>query len=148
MSPKRRRERRRDFEPEFFVDECFGRRTVEALRGAGARVEYILDHFPAGTEDSAWLPVVGRSGWFLVTRDERQRWEPVELRAIKTAQVGAFVLRAKGLDLGQINGALVAALQPMRKVATRVAPPFVYAINADGKLSQRMAGRRRSEVRQ
>jgi len=45
----------------------------------------------AGTPDEAWLPEIGRRGWYPVTHDKRIPRKALELQALLQAEVGAFV---------------------------------------------------------
>jgi hypothetical protein len=50
-----------------FLDEnhCRNPHLISAITDAGIRCEKHLDHFPPGTEDTVWLPEIGKRGWCL-----------------------------------------------------------------------------------
>ncbi|MBI4406006.1 MAG: hypothetical protein HY537_17735 [Deltaproteobacteria bacterium] len=51
----------------FYLDECLGGNKIQyALKQAGLQVEVHSSHFPRGTADEDWLPVIGREGWVLL----------------------------------------------------------------------------------
>lgn len=54
-----------------------------------------LPAVPRGAEDDLWLPVVGESGWAVITRDRRIRSRPVERRRFEQHGVRAFCLTGK-----------------------------------------------------
>ncbi|GIU99468.1 MAG: hypothetical protein KatS3mg014_1084 [Actinomycetota bacterium] len=75
----------------FFFDNNLSPRLVEGLRAFGEDAMHLRDEFPADTDDTVWLPEIGRRGWYLVTHDKKIRKKPAEIRALKQAGVGAFV---------------------------------------------------------
>lgn len=68
------------------------------LRAEGYTVHKLTERFESGTPDEEWLPVVGRKGWVLVTKDKRIRRRAGELRAFVNARVVAFAITAGGLS--------------------------------------------------
>ncbi len=55
---------------------------------------------PAGAADTAWLPVIGRAGLVVLTRDKRIRSRPLERQALLDHNVRACFLTSGGsLDL-------------------------------------------------
>ncbi|MFV1980337.1 MAG: DUF5615 family PIN-like protein, partial [Rhodothermia bacterium] len=76
----------------FFIDNNLSTQLAAALAAFGENVEHLQDSFPESAEDEDWLPYVGENQLFLVTRDEKMRWKPAELRALKSYNVGAFFL--------------------------------------------------------
>jgi len=50
------------------------------------------DSFPSATPDDVWLREVGRSGWLVLTKDQRIRYREIEKQAVLRAGVGVFVL--------------------------------------------------------
>lgn len=106
----------------------------DALRAAGHSVHLQRDEFPRGTLDVDWLPVVGAKGWILITKDERIRKRPIEVRALLGAKVKAFVMTAAGEMTGADQGALIArALRRIVRLAAR-RPPFIATITASGQV--------------
>jgi hypothetical protein len=51
---------------------------LEALVQNRINYERHGKHFPAGTEDSIWLPFVGKKSWILLTKDKRIRFNDLE----------------------------------------------------------------------
>lgn len=48
------------------------------------------------TPDSVWIPIVGRAGLIVLTRDKKIRRRPVELQSWKEGGLRGFVLTAAG----------------------------------------------------
>jgi len=97
-----------------------------------ATVHYITDFFDPGTEDSVFLPVLGRVGAFLVTRDARQRKRPAELEAYRKHSVGAFILGGKNLERWDIVKQVVLSWQQIKEAASKASRPFAYKVRAGG----------------
>jgi hypothetical protein len=67
-----------------FIDRCaWSNRLGEAL--TAANISYIPHHqrFAPDCPDEEWLPVAGKAGWIVLTRDKNIRRKPNELRAFK-----------------------------------------------------------------
>jgi len=79
----------------FFLDNNLSERLAHGMKAFGEDVVHLKELFPQATEDVSWLKYVGDGGLFLVTRDERLRWNPAEIRAIREHRVGAFFLGGK-----------------------------------------------------
>lgn len=118
----------------FFVDESLDSLTVvEALRGAGVRVERLTDHFSKGTADETWLAHAGRKGWVVLTRDKRIRYRQLERVALKTAEVRAFVFTGGNVTVKDTAAILVKALSRISKICRANTGPFIYHIGRSGK---------------
>lgn len=59
-----------------------------ALREAGYHCELHDDHFAHTTEDAIWLSSVAEQQWIVLTKDERIRYRPLELHALRAARRG------------------------------------------------------------
>jgi len=115
----------------FYIDECLSQRLLAAaLRASGAEVVIREDRFPAGVKDEEWLPVAGREGWTVLTKDKRIRTRRNELSALMRAGVGAFVLVTNkqpmtGTDQAEL---IVSMLPRLLKTAREQTRPFVARI--------------------
>ncbi|MDQ3565916.1 MAG: hypothetical protein M3436_18075 [Pseudomonadota bacterium] len=118
------REAKRLLSLTFFLDYQIGRYIVaEMLRGAGARVEVHLDHFPGNTPDHEWIPEVGRRGWVLITKDQNIRRNPLERAAYATAKLRGFIVTGKDMNGNELGDLLVRCLDGMvRRTAGRTGP--------------------------
>lgn len=120
--------------PEFFVDRSLGGRDVAtALRRASWTIQTHLEVYGARdqrVEDVEWLELCGRQGWPALTMDQRIRYRPVEIAAIRRYRVKAFALT---------SGNLTADAQAQRFIrnaaqidaACEQPGPFLYAVHAD-----------------
>lgn len=113
----------------FFIDRSLGRRYVaEALRARGALVEIHDDHFPADARDQDWLLEVGRRGWVVLMKDKRIRRVKLELEALLTANVRAFVLTSGNLTGPEMADVFVRHLRRIAALAVSRPPPFVAGV--------------------
>jgi len=121
----------------FFVDRSLGRKVIPgALRAAGAAVRVHDDFFPQDAKDQVWLAEVGRHGWIVLTKDKHIRYREVEIQALLAANVGCFILTARGdlsgVEVGQI---FVKALPAMKKLCEATARPFIARVSRDGNVT-------------
>lgn len=75
------------------------------LKAAGVGVEIHADHLPHDCSDEEWLKLVGRKGWFALTRDRRIRYRANERLALLHHRVGLFVVgggSSKNAELASI----------------------------------------------
>jgi hypothetical protein len=122
--------------PILFIDRCaWSIRLGEALTQLG--VEFIPHHqrFAPDCPDDEWLPVVGKAGWIVLTRDKNIRRKPNELQAFKHNNVVAIVL-ASGQASAADTAELVVRLYPklMRKVQAATAPAM-FTVTLAGTIS-------------
>jgi hypothetical protein len=118
-----------------FLDRAIdGNRLAKALRAAGADIRRHRDEFRDDEADTVWLPEVGRRGWFVLTRDARIRYNPLEIQALKAAQVGAFVFVPKNLTGEEMAVLIAAALPQMQRAARKTERPFILKLYRDGSL--------------
>jgi hypothetical protein len=135
-------------EPVFFVDRSLGSVDVPAgLRAAGAKVEVHDDHFPHTEADVDWLPVVGKHGWVVLTKDRHIRTRNLELQALMDAGVAAFVLTAGDLTGAEMAEALVKALPRMRRMVAKHLRPFIATVSRSGDVTLKLGGERRGGVK-
>ena len=73
-----------------------------------------------------------KPGNLFVTRDERIRWRPAELRALKDHKVGAFFLGGKNRTRCQLIQQLVRNWPRMKELAGKTNPPFAFRIPPQG----------------
>ena len=102
------------------------------MKGFGEHVIHLQDKFPPDTDDPIWLKYIGEKGLILVTRDERIRWRPAELRALKDYKVGAFFVGGKNRTRCQLIQQLVRNWLRMKELADKTKLPFVFRIPPQG----------------
>jgi len=116
----------------FFFDNNLSAKLAHGMREFGEDVVHLTDHFPQNAVDSEWLPFVGEHALVLVTRDEKIRWKPAELRAVKNFKVGAFFLGGKKLDRCQLIQQIVRNWPRMKEIARSERRPFAIRIPPHG----------------
>ncbi len=110
-------------------------RVAAALTQAGARVEYLVNHFPRGTPDDVWLPPVGRFGWIVLSRDKDIRYRQNEIEAVTTAGVRMFVLVGKNMTGLVMGAAFARALPAMRRLVQERTGAFIAHVRRDGRVT-------------
>ena len=119
----------------YFVDRNLGKKIVPGiLRAAGVRVEVHDDHFAQNATDEYWLRQVGTKGWIVLNKDHRIRYRLAELKALKEANVRAFVLTPRNLTAEQNGEVLKRALPSMTKFIEKNPPPFIAAVTRAAKI--------------
>ena len=128
----------------YFVDECLGGRLlVDLLSATGAQVVLSRDHFPAGTRDVDWLPIVGAKEWVVLTKDRHIRRRQLEIDALTNARVRAFVLTAADLTGAEQAAVFVKALPRIERICRATRGPIIGAIGESGGISMLRLPRRR-----
>jgi hypothetical protein len=114
----------------FYLDECLGGNKVQSkLREAGITLELYSTHFPRGTQDEVWLPVVGQKGWILLTQDKGIKRRKNELMALRQHGVRAFIITAKGLRGEEIGDLIVNVMAKILRILKKTHPPLIATIN-------------------
>lgn len=121
----------------FFIDRSLGKIDVShALRSEGHHCELHDDYFDQQTEDSDWLAAVAARRWVVLTKDERIRYRPLELRILESAGLRTFIVicgNIRGIETAAI---LVKAMPTILKtLATRPAP-FIYYVYKDSTVKR------------
>jgi predicted nuclease of predicted toxin-antitoxin system len=116
----------------FFIDNNLSPHLAHGMKAFQEDVTHLTDHFLPETADEEWLPHVGQNGWFLITRDERIRKNPLELSAIRKHAVGAFFLGGKNRTRCDLIRQLVRHFPRMKELAAKTRRPFAYRIPPTG----------------
>ena len=70
----------------FFIDRSLGVEPIKTeLINSGLVVEIHDDHFARDEEDHVWLKTVGERGWVVLTKDQRLRYRPLEISALRAS---------------------------------------------------------------
>jgi hypothetical protein len=122
-----------------FLDEnhCRNPHMIEVIEEHGAVCEKHLDHFQPGTEDTEWLPHIGRRGWCLVTTDARIRRNTLEKEAVRASGVRMFYFSRNQLSGKEMGAALKRALPQMEELVNVQPAPFTASINKKGDVTLR-----------
>ncbi len=110
---------------------------LDALVHHGVKHKRHGSHFPPGTEDTVWLPFVGRSGWLLVTKDKRMRFNELEKAAILRYRVREFYFTSGNYSGAGMALMLITALLDMAKLCRKHGAPFIASIAKSGNVSLR-----------
>lgn len=125
----------------FFLDRSLGvdpiRRELEVI---GLNVEIHDDHFPRDTEDQFWLQEVGRRGWVILTKDQRIRYRPMELEALRSSGARVFVLIAGNLRGAEIAAVFINAMSGICRVLENQPGPFVRRITSRSEVGRETLG--------
>ncbi len=125
-----------------FLDEnhCRNRHVISAIEHHGMRWESHLDHFAPGTEDTEdteWLPELGRRGWALLTTDARIRSNFLEREAVRTNRIRMSYFSRNNLAGMEMGVALLRAIPAMLKLVGTQAAPFTASISRSGEVKLR-----------
>jgi len=106
------------------VDRSLG---IEPLRSvlvaAGLHVEIHDDHFKRDEQDQVWLTEVSKRSWVILTKDQRIRYRPLEILALRESRARVFVLVAGNLRGIEIATTLKASIPQIQHIlATREGP--------------------------
>jgi hypothetical protein len=117
--------------PVFFLDEnhCRNPHVIRAIEEKGLTCEKHLDHFPAGSEDTDWLPIIARRGWTLITTDARIRTNFLEREAVRVNSVRMFYFAKNNLAGMEMGNALRHGLPKMLSLIQSQPPPFTASIS-------------------
>ena len=117
----------------FFIDRSLG---VEPIRteliNAGLTVEIHDDHFPRDEEDRVWLKAVGELGWVILTKDQKLRYRPLEIAALRASKARVFVLTAGNLRGSEIAAVFISALPRICRALHARPGPFVARVSRLG----------------
>lgn len=93
------------------------------------------DHFKRDEEDRVWLTAVGQRKWVVFTKDQRLRYRPLEIAALKSSGARVFVLVAGNLRGNEIASVFVVALPAMCRILHTREGPFIARIAKSGKIT-------------
>jgi predicted nuclease of predicted toxin-antitoxin system len=120
----------------FFIDRSLG---VEPIRTelikSGVVVEIHDNHFARDEDDRVWLQKVGSLGWVVLTKDQKLRYRPLELAALRASNARVFVLTAGNLRGSEIAAAFLAALPRILKILKSNAGPFIARVSRSGHVT-------------
>ncbi len=134
--PSKKRSAAKRPEVVFFVDRSLG---VEPLRSAliraGVRVEIHDDHFKRDEEDRFWLAEVSKRSWVVFTKDQRLRYRPLEISALRASGARVFILVAGNLKGSEIAATFEAALPRIKRILSTREGPFIARIGKNALVS-------------
>jgi predicted nuclease of predicted toxin-antitoxin system len=120
----------------FFIDRSLG---VEPIRteliNSGLAVEIHDAHFPRDEEDRVWLQAIGERGWVVLTKDQRLRYRPLEISALRASNARVFVLTAGNLRGTEIADVFLEALPRIFRTLRSRPGPFVARVSQAGHVA-------------
>jgi hypothetical protein len=117
------------------MDRSLGVEPIRAeLVKAGLAVEIHDDHFARDEEDRNWLRTAGERGWVVLTKDQRLRYRPLEIAALRASNARVFVLTAGNLRGIEIAATFMTALPRIFKILS-VQGPFVARVSQSGRVT-------------
>lgn len=116
----------------FFFDNNLSHHLAEGMKAFLEDAVHLQDEFPKNAEDADWLPTIGKRGWILVTRDERIRKNPAEIKAYRKHRVGAFFLGGKNRSRCELIRQLVRNWPRMKELSAKTPKPFAFRIPPKG----------------
>jgi hypothetical protein len=96
-------------------------------------------------KDADWLPVVGKRGWIVLTKDDRIRYRQHEYDALMNAGVRAFVLSSRNLTGDEMAAIFVKFRSRMERIASGAPGAFIAKVTHTRvyKIRERRPPRRR-----
>jgi hypothetical protein len=111
----------------YFTDRDLGKLFPQTLIAAGLTVERHHDLFPPDGPDEQWLEHCGRHDRVAITHNERIRYTPNELAAVREHKVGLLVVVGKA-PLGQLADNFVKSLPRIEAFLADQAPPYIAKV--------------------
>lgn len=99
----------------------------------GEPVVHLTQLFSPDEEDEVWLQHAGKEGMALITRDERIRYRPNELAALRDNNVGAFFLGGKNRSRCELIQQLVRNWPQIKETARKERRPFAFRVRPTGR---------------
>ena len=123
--------------PTLFIDrDAWSYRLDQALRAAGIAFVAHRERFDDDLPDPEWLTHVGRHGWIVLTRDQRIRNRPNELRAAREARLHVFALTSGNLSAADTAEIVIAAWPAIQRAVASTQPPMFWSITRGGALKR------------
>jgi hypothetical protein len=141
---------RRPPEPEtiVFLDENLdGETVIASLRDAKVPFRRLSQEFERSTVDADWIPEVASRGWVIASRDNRIRYRPTELAALRGSGAILVVIRGTALRGETLGRLLVDSYPALCRLVARYQPPIIAHIHADARLTMSENGGRRGAKR-
>jgi predicted nuclease of predicted toxin-antitoxin system len=112
---------------------------VDPIRAELVKADLIVEirdnHFARDEEDRVWLRTAGERGWVVLTKDQKMRYRPLEIKALRDSKARVFVLTAGNLRGVEIGTVFLAALPRISKVLQSRPGPFVARVSKSGKVT-------------
>jgi hypothetical protein len=111
---------------------------LDTLAEQGVKHERHGQYFNPGTEDTEWLPFIGKRGWVLLTKDKRIRYNELEKAAVRQNKIREFYFSSGNYSGAEMAEMLIDALRDMARIFRKQKPPFIASISKSGKAEIRL----------
>ena len=115
----------------YFTDRDLGKRFPDTLAAAGLMIARHADLFAPEAPDERWLEHCGRNGRIAITHNERIRYTPNELAAVKLHRVALLVVVGK-VPLPVLAENFVRTLDKIEEFLNQHVPPFIAKVYRPG----------------
>jgi len=102
----------------------------------GAIVRHAGEAFPSATHDEVWLAECGARGWIVLMRDKHVRRRPLELAALRAANVAAFVCTAGQATAEDTATAVARLVHKFVNISISEPKPCLYTFGISGSLTR------------
>lgn len=120
-----------------FVDRSLPRAVADALNQLGRNIRWLDQVFPPSTADEVWLRQAGHAGWLVLSRDKRIRYRLGEIRAIREAGVGCFILTGSGdMTITECVALVEQTLPQMESLFAETPRRFIFTIGRSGRFAR------------
>lgn len=116
----------------FFFDNNLSENLTKGMQAFGEDVVHLKEIFAEDALDTEWLKHIGENGLVLITRDERVRWNPAEIKALRNHKVGAFFLGGKNLNRCKLIQQVVRNWPRIKEYARKGRPPYAFRVPPRG----------------
>ncbi len=146
MGSRRKRSRKRSAanstaarrleQAEFYLDQSiYSRVLFNRMRGLAIIVRHAGEAFPSATHDEVWLAECGTRGSIVLMRDKHVRRRPLELAALRAANVAAFVCTAGQATAEDTANAVVRLVRRFVNISISEPRPCLYSFGLSGSLT-------------
>lgn len=89
-------------------------------------------------KDEDWIPIVGKQGWPVITRDKHIRYKSSEASFLTKYAVGCFILVYRQNMVVQDQIILIEKVfKRIISYSTQKKPPYIFAIDRNGGFHRR-----------
>jgi len=106
------------------------------MQDLGAVVQHAGEAFPSATADEEWLPECGNRGWIVLMRDQHVRRRPLELAALRTANVVTFVCTAGQATAEDTASIVTRLIGKFVNISISEPRPCLYTFGLSGSLTR------------
>jgi hypothetical protein len=118
-----------------FIDRDLWSRALDtALREAGIPFVAHRDLFDDDVPDAEWLARIAPLRLVVVTRDQRIRYRPNEVGAVRRGRLHLFALSSGNLGAAESGRLLVAAWPRIEAAVRDHAPPMIWTLTRGGQV--------------